>query len=322
MQYQTGLVLLVIVAVASCGPPKPKTASPAKTEALLHETELLRITLTPDAERRLGLQTVVVGQAEARPTIAAHGEIVILVGNVATSAQADLGALGANRVRADGDVARARAEVQSAQKIAARATALVQEDAGSVRQSDDAQMTLAVARANLQAAIGQRALLGSGDETSNQGRQWVRVAAFASDLDRIEQSAPALVRALGSDGAGISATPVKAAPTANAAAGSVDFYYTIPPGTGVFQVGQRVSVDLPATGSTTGLSIPRTAIVHDAYGGEWVYVQTGPHAYERRRIEVRSTGPDRALLSRGLTRGDRVVVAGTAELFGTEFGSK
>ena len=321
MPYQKALVLLAIAALASCGPPKPKPPPPAKTEALAHETELLRITLTPAAERRLGLQTVVVGQAEVRPTIAAHGEIVVLVGNVATSAQADLGALGASRVRADGDVARARAEVTSAQRIAARATALVKEEAGSVRSSDDAQMALAVARANLQAAIEQRALLG-GSESGRPKRLWVRVAAFASDLDRIAHTAPALVRSLGGKGQAVSATPVKAAPTANAAAGSVDFYYAIPPGTGAFHVGQRVAVDLPATGRTSGLSIPRTAIVHDAYGGEWVYVQTGPHAYERRRIEVGSLSADRAMLGRGLTRGDKVVVAGTAELFGTEFGSK
>ena len=60
----------------------------------------------------------------------------------------------------------------------------------------------------------------------------------------------------------------------------------------------------------------------DAYGGEWVYVLTGPHAYERRRIEIAAMHDGQAMLARGLARGDKVVIAGAAELFGTEFGAK
>ena len=316
------IAVLAMVALAACGPPKPKAASPAKTEALAHETELLRITLTPAAERRLGLQTVVVGQGQTKPTIAAHGEIVVLVGDVPASVPTDPAALATSRVRADGDVARARAEATSAQRIAARATALVEGEAGSVRASDDAQMALAVARANLQAAIEQRALLG-GAPAQQGGREnlWVRVAVFASDVSRIDRTAPAQVRSLGGMGSSVPAKPVNAAPTANASAGSIDFYYAVPSGTG-FHLGQRVAVDLPATGRARGLTVPRTAILHDAYGGEWVYVQTAPSSYERRRIEIASATTDRALLNRGLTTGDKVVVAGAAELFGTEFGSK
>lgn len=323
MLHCRAIAILAVTFLAACGPDESKPAKPAMTEALAHESELLRISLTPAAERRLGLQTVVVGNSQIRSTIPAHGEIMVLVGNVPASVQTDLTALAASRVRADGEVARARAEVVSAQKIASRATELLKEEAGSVRASDDAQMTLAVARANLQAAIEQRALLGvTSAELGAKGRFSVRVAVFAGDVPRIDRSGAAEVRSLGSNAPGIAAMPVSAAPTANATAGSVDFYYVLPAGAGGFNVGQRVAVDLPSSGQTSGLSVPRSAILMDAYGGEWVYVQTAPHAYERRRIEVRSIGADRAMLSRGLKPGDKAVIAGAAELFGTEFGSK
>jgi len=323
MPYHRAIAVLATAILASCGEDAPKPVKPAMTEALAHESELLRISLTPDAERRLGLQTVSVGSTRVKSTISAHGEIVVLVGNVPASVQTDLTALASSRVRADGEVARARAEVISAQKVASRARELLKEEAGSVRASDDAQMTLAVARANLQAALEQRVLLGvTSAELGAKGRFSVRVAVFAGDVPRIDRNGVAEVRSLGGNGPGVSATPVSAAPTANATAGSVDFYYALPAGSTGFSVGQRVAVDLPSSGQISGLSVPRSAILIDAYGGEWVYVQTAPHTFERRRIEVRSSNTDRAMLNRGLKPGDKVVIAGAAELFGTEFGSK
>jgi multidrug efflux pump subunit AcrA (membrane-fusion protein) len=68
--------------------------------------------------------------------------------------------------------------------------------------------------------------------------------------------------------------------------------------------------------------VPRTAIVIDIYGGEWVYVQSAPQAYERRRIEVAAIRGTYAMLARGLKPGDKIVTAGAAELFGSEFGAK
>ena len=68
--------------------------------------------------------------------------------------------------------------------------------------------------------------------------------------------------------------------------------------------------------------VPASAILRDIYGGEWVYVRSAPRAYERRRIEVGAFSNGQALLSRGLARGDQVVTAGAAELFGAEFGAK
>jgi hypothetical protein len=318
--------LIVPFLLGACGSAdKPAAEAPAKAEVIGHEAELLKLTLTPAAERRLGIETAAITAGSSARTVSAHGEIVVpaMAGGVPISAQTDLAALAANQVRAEGDIARARAEVALAQKAASRASALVQEEAGSIRSSDEAQSALSIAVANFRTAQTQRTLLGSSPAAlGRQGTLWVRVAAFAGDLSQIDRGASAQVRDLGSNRLQTAARPVNALPSANATAGTVDLYYAIPNRGGAFRVGQRVAVDLPATGSASGLMVPTSAILRDAYGGEWVYVRTAPHVYERRRIEIVSTNGGQAMLGRGLSNGAQVVTAGAAELFGTEFGAK
>jgi hypothetical protein len=60
--------------------------------------------------------------------------------------------------------------------------------------------------------------------------------------------------------------------------------------------------------------------VIDIYGGTWVYEQTAELEFIRRRVLVRYVAGDTAVLSHGPPPGAPVVVAGAAELFGTETG--
>lgn len=320
----TGFALAGCVALAACSPAaKPAAVKPSKAEQIAHETELLRLTLTPDAERRLGLQVVAIGAGESRSFRAAHGEIVAapLAGGLPVAAGADLAAVASNQARADGDVARARAELDVAEKAYARADGLVKEEAGSVRARDETASALGVARANFAAARAQRALLGQGVATmGRQGPLWVRVSTFASDLGELDRMAPATIRALG-DGPDLVGKPVAGPPTSNALAGTVDLFYALP-STPDLRIGQRVAVDLPVRGQSRGAMAPAAAVLRDIYGGEWVYVRIAPHTYERRRIEVRSTSGAQVMVARGLETGAQVVTAGAAELFGTEFGAK
>lgn len=91
-----GLALSACCAVlVGCGPAeKPKAIAPSKAELTAHEAELLRLTLTPDAERRLGLQSVPVGEGAGRTVRTAHGEVVAapLAGGLPVAAGADLNA--------------------------------------------------------------------------------------------------------------------------------------------------------------------------------------------------------------------------------------
>ena len=210
-----------------------------------------------------------------------------------------------------------------AQRNAERAATLLRKGIGTVRASDEAQAAVGVAAADLRTAQRQRAMLGATPSAlSRQGVLWVRAAAFAGDLGRIDRASAAQVRALGSDAGAALVRPVAAPPSASASAGTVDLYYALPNLGGAFHVGQRVQVLLPAIGTAGGIGVPASAILRDIYGGEWVYVRTAPHAYERRRVEISAANGGGVLVQRGLTSGDQVVTAGAAELFGTEFGAK
>ena len=63
-------------------------------------------------------------------------------------------------------------------------------------------------------------------------------------------------------------------------------------------------------------------VLVDVHGGEWVYAALGDHVFERRRVAVARTQGTDVVLAQGMEPGVRIVTAGAAELFGTEFGTK
>ena len=320
-------LLPLVTAFAGCGSdPAPPHAPPAKAEAVAHESDLLKLTLTAQAQRRLGIRTVKIGDGSAMRTRATSGEVVVPptgVAGVPTGSTSNLAQIGVSQVAAEGEVARAHAQVRLAVIAFNRADALVREEAGSVRGRDEAGAALATARAALDAARAQRALLGpSIASIGNLTTLWVRVPVFGTDVSAIERDRAATVRPLGDDRAAPrAARPVQAPPSANAVAGTVDLFFALDNRDRAYRVGQRVAIALPLGGNVDGLSVPTAAIVRDIYGGEWVYRKTAADTYVRQRIEVASVAEGRALLSRGLDRGAEVVTDGAAELFGTEFGT-
>lgn len=317
--------LLVILTGCGSDPASPP-APPTKAAAVAHESDLLKLTLTTQAQQRLGIRTVRIGDGSAAQVRETSGEVVVPAtggAGVPTGSTSNLAQIGVSQVAAEGEVARAQAQVRLAVIAYNRADALVREEAGSVRGRDEAAAALATARAALDAARAQRGLLGpSIASMGNLSTLWVRVPVFGTDVSAIERGRTATVRPLGDDRAAPrAARPVQAPPSANAVAGTVDLFFALDNRDPAYRVGQRVAVALPLGGRADGLSVPTAAIVRDIYGGEWVYRKTAPDTYVRQRIEVASVTDGRALLSRGLERGAEVVTDGAAELFGTEFGT-
>lgn len=319
------LALLALLSACGSGPTTPAGSPPAHAEPIAHESELLKLTLTPQAQQRLGMRTVKVGEGSASAHRQVAGEIVVPpsgAGGVPTGSTANLQQIGAQQAAADGEVARAAAQLRLARIALARAEALVREEAGSIRARDEAAAALATADAALGAAQAQRRLLGpSIAAMANQALLWVRVSVFSSDLEGLDKAAAAQVSQLGENASPRDARPVNAVPSANATAGTVDLFYALPNADRRFRVGQRVAVALPLRGQSTGLAIPSTAILRDIYGGEWVYQRTAKDVFVRQRVAVASEADGRALLANGLTRGAEIVTDGAAELFGTEFGA-
>jgi multidrug efflux pump subunit AcrA (membrane-fusion protein) len=97
-------------------------------------------------------------------------------------------------------------------------------------------------------------------------------------------------------------------------------FYEINNSSGDFRPGQKVSVTLPYKGVQAALVIPYAAILYDIHGGTWVYEHTAPRAFVRRRVELQRVDGNMAVLQRGPKAGTKVVTAGAAEIFGTEFG--
>lgn len=319
-------VALLPLALSACSGERTAPQSPpAKAEPVAHELELLRLTLTPEAQQRLGIATVRVGEGSAAASREGAGEIVVpptTASGVPTGSLTNLQQLGAQQATADGAVAQAIAQVRLARLALTRAEALVREEAGSVRARDEAVAGLAVAKAALTMARQQRRLLGPPvSAMGSQSVLWVRVSVSGSDVAAIQRSAAATMWPLGEAGTARMGRPVNAPPSANSAAGTVDLYYALDNRDRSYRVGQRVAVALPLGGEIQGLSVPSSAIVRDIHGGEWVYRKTGKGQFLRQHVEVASERRGQALLSRGIPLGAEIVTAGTAELFGTEFGA-
>jgi hypothetical protein len=81
---------------------------------------------------------------------------------------------------------------------------------------------------------------------------------------------------------------------------------------------QTVAVRRSAVNGVMRKVIPYAAILYDAEGQAWAYVNPEPFIYIRTRVTVESVTGDLAVLSTGPGPGETVVTVGAAELFGSE----
>ncbi len=160
-------------------------------------------------------------------------------------------------------------------------------------------------------------------EMANLSSGWVRVPVYVGDLRLIDRRQTARVQALNEAPGAPSrpARPVNAPPTANPANDTADLYFEMANGDGSLRPGQKIGVTLAERASEESLVVPWSAVIQDINGGAWVYENTAPQLYARRRVEVRRVVNSLAVLARGPAVGAKVVNAGVAELFGTEFGT-
>lgn len=150
---------------------------------------------------------------------------------------------------------------------------------------------------------------------------WVRVSVPPSRRDAIDPNAPARVSRLGSAGEeGIPAEPVRAPPSADPIAATIDLVYALPPETAFRYPGERVVVTLSSRQLTPSTSVPSSAVVFDVDGGAWVYTCDASPRFHRVRVDVLAHRGGRAILRRGPPVGTCVVRVGALELLGAEFG--
>lgn len=168
-------------------------------------------------------------------------------------------------------------------------------------------------------------------EVVNLERVWVRVPVYVGQIDEIRVDMEATVGMLdgtprgsgarkGSGVAGLQAIPVQAPPAADPTTASADLIYEVNNSQAILRPGERVGVTVTLQGEAESLVVPWTAVLHDIYGGTWVYEKIGDHDYRRARVQVRYVADGHAVLATGPKPGVEVIVDGAAEVFGTEFG--
>lgn len=261
------------------------------------------------------------------------------------------------RIEAERAVAEAVGRHELAVKRVDRARQLARDGSGSRKAADEAEADLAVAEAALKATRDRLALASRGVTASGAialeapqtallrtlhaapGQRvsagaplfdlvaldtvWLRVPVYAGDLDTIDRKAPVEVVPLGASAsaAGSSASPVPAPPAGDPSSAGVDLFYAVANRDKSLQPGQRVTVRMPLRSREESLVVPRAAVLYDASGGAWVYEAREGGVFVRRRVALVDAVGDTAILRQGPPPGTRVVTAGAAELFGTEFGA-
>ena len=173
-------------------------------------------------------------------------------------------------------------------------------------------------------SVGQAIAAGASlFEVVNLDTIWIRVPVFVDLLREVQQDQDVRLVSLSGEASvdNVSAKPIAAPPTADTMTSSADLYYEVDNRDLRLRPGQRIGVELPMSKSETSLIVPSGAILYDVYGNTWVYVETGEREYTRRRVAIRFVDGEEAILSAGPETGTPVVVDGSAELFGTEFGA-
>lgn len=303
-----------------------KAGGPASVSGHLKETDLNTITLTAEAEKRLGLAFATAEQRKVAKTRTLGGEVIVPNGSGATARYSATAAMTSTelahaQIDADGAVTRARVARDNARARYDRAKKLFEAKNVSRRALDDAKAELDTAQAALQTAQSQRELLGQSIGSTAAPRHiWIKASVYAGDLARLDLTAPARITGLSAQGASLQARPVSAPMTANSQAAIASVFYEADNENGAFRMGERVNVDVPTTVQTEALTVPWSAVLYDIQGGEWVYARTAEHVFARKRVLVRTVVADTAVLAMGPPVGTEVVTTGAPELFGTEFG--
>ncbi|MBS0204573.1 MAG: HlyD family efflux transporter periplasmic adaptor subunit [Planctomycetes bacterium] len=159
-------------------------------------------------------------------------------------------------------------------------------------------------------------------EVMDETDLWVKVPVYVGDITELDLTQSARITLL--DGrhsdADLFVKPAALPPTSIPLAAAVDVYFTLPNGSHAFQPGQKVAAHLTLKGDSKQVALPWSAVIHDVYGGQWVYEQKTDRTFVRQRVDVGWVDGEWAAVRRGIQPGTRVVTAGAAELAGTEFG--
>ncbi|HJX15633.1 MAG TPA: hypothetical protein VJ386_07845 [Candidatus Deferrimicrobiaceae bacterium] len=158
------------------------------------------------------------------------------------------------------------------------------------------------------------------------GDVWVLVTLSPAEWDRLAKDKPGRLLPLATRDklkSELWAKPSGMAPLEDMKRSMLSLYYVVPGKDHGLTIHNRLRVELQLSGSNEKKKVvPYGAVYYDAKGDAWVYVNTKPLAFERRRVDVERVEGDLAFLSDGPPVGTPVVTVGAALLYGTEIFGK
>ena len=336
----TGLALLVSGCQRAAATPV-KPAVPSKVTGAVKEDQLATVELTEAAEARLGIETATI-EIRSLPQHRTFGGEVTLLTDAEGQIQQAKALVEQRRIdleraelqnekgvglKATLDTAKAQM-IQSQKALEAALTRKGVLDAWLDGESTGEQKPLMIESPQsgiiraMNVMPGEFVMAGSVlFEVMNIDRLWIRVPVYVGEVAQVavDQAANVGDLAFRAGQLQLKAEPIAAPPTATALASTVDLYYELTNTKGTLRPGQRVSVELPLVGSIEQRVIPWSAVVHDIYGGAWIYEKIADHKFARRRVQVKQVIDTWAVLDQGPPVGTTIVVTGVAEVFGTEF---
>lgn len=158
------------------------------------------------------------------------------------------------------------------------------------------------------------------------GEAWVMLTLSQGEWDRLAKDKPARVLSLGTRDKlehEVLAMPSGAPPLEDAKRSMLTLYYVVSGQDHGLTLNNRMRVELTLAGSDEKQKVvPYAAVYYDGKGAPWVYVNTKPLVFERRRISIERIVGELAVLSDGPAIGTPVVTTGAALLYGAEIFGK
>ena len=182
---------------------EPGVIAPA---TISREGDLVLVSLKPEAEKELRLQTAPVEKRVVAANRIFSGEIVTplsagpnAVAPVLGGSLEEILRLADLQAAADGRILQAQVQIDGSRIALERAQKMLSAEAGSVRGVDEAKTALALAEATLNTAKAQRELLGSPIGKGGGKRVWVRAAISSGEAPNLDSDAPVSVHPLASN---------------------------------------------------------------------------------------------------------------------------
>ena len=177
----------------------------------------------------------------------------------------------------------------------------------------------AFARAATEPAPQPRAVMQAAPAADEA---WIRLTLSEDEWDRVAKDKPARVLPLATRGKlkrELMALPSALPPLEDPKRTMLTLYYVVKGKDHGLKANNRMRVELQLKGDDRKRKVvPYSALYYDGRGTPWVYVNTKPLTFERKRVEVERIEGESAILKDGPSVGTRVVTVGAALLYGAE----